>query len=110
MPPAPPRRRRAAGWAGREAQPEEQADHGNHEAPRGEQASYDEVRLKVRSTPTDVVQFSDEWIYALADIEGEAVARSDGTTSTFRATKAWLLHRLPPGEWRLARHIWNMRP
>lgn len=90
--------------------PGSELEHGPEKIRKGEQASYDEVRLTVRSTPTDVVQLSDEWIYALADIEGEAVAHSDGSTSTFRATKAWLLQRLPSGEWRLARHIWNMRP
>lgn len=64
----------------------------------------------MRSTPTDVIQLSDEWIYALADVDGEAVAHADGSTSTFRATKAWLLQRSPSGEWRLARRMWNMRP
>lgn len=85
-------------------------EHGPEQIREGEQASYDEVRLTVRSTPTDVIQLSDDWIHALADIEGQAVAHSDGSTSNFRATKAWLLQRLPSGEWRLARHIWNMRP
>lgn len=90
--------------------PGSELEHGPDEIRKGEQAGYDEVRLTVRSSPTDVVQLGEEWIYALADIEGEAVAHSDGSTSTFRATKAWLLHRSPSGEWRVARHIWNMRP
>ena len=89
--------------------PGSELEHGPEEIRKGEQASYDEVRLQVRSTPTDVVPLGEGWIYALADIEGEAVAHTDGSRSTFRATKAWLLQQQPSGEWRLARHIWNMR-
>lgn len=90
--------------------PGTELEHGREEIQKGEQAGWDEARLHIRSTPVDVVQISEEWIYALAQVEGEALARADGSTSTFRATKAWLLHRHPSGEWLLARHMWNMRP
>lgn len=90
--------------------PGAELEHGPDEIAKGEQAGYDDYQLTIRSTPVDVIELGDEWIYALANVEGEAVARADGSSSTFRATKAWLLHRLPSGEWRLARHLWNVRP
>lgn len=85
-------------------------EHGPEEIAKGEQASYDEGRLSIRSTPTDVIEVGDDWIYALAHVEGEFVAHVDGATSEFRATKAWLLQPQPSGAWLLARHMWNMRP
>lgn len=90
--------------------PGEEPEFGRDAIRRGEQASYDNYSLTVQSTPRHVLQISDEWIYAIADIEGHAVAHADGTKSTFRATKAWLLQRQPTGEWLLARHIWNLKP
>lgn len=90
--------------------PGEDLEHGPEEIGKGEQTSYDEFRLAIRSTPIDAVQLGDDWIYALAGVEGEATAHADGSKSTFRATKAWLLQRQPSGEWLLARHMWNMRP
>jgi uncharacterized protein (TIGR02246 family) len=85
-------------------------EHGPEEIRKGEQAGYDDYALTIWSTPVDVVELGDRWIYALANVEGQAVAREGGASSTFRATKAWLLHREATGEWRLARHMWNMRP
>lgn len=85
-------------------------EHGPEEIAKGEQASYDWGRLSIRSTPADAIAVGEEWIYALAQVEGEAVAHADGARSSFRATKAWLLQRQPSGEWLLARHMWNMRP
>lgn len=90
--------------------PGSEPEHGPDEIGKGEQASYDEVRLSIRSAPVDVLQLSERWIYALAEVDGEAATHTDGSTSTFRATKAWLLHRQPSGDWLLARHMWNMRP
>src|SRR5688572_9545994 len=90
--------------------PGSELEHGPEEIRKGEQAGYDEAELSIRSTPVDVVQVADEWIYALAHVEGEAVALVDGSRSAFRATKAWLLQRQPSGRWLLARHMWNMRP
>lgn len=90
--------------------PDSELEHGPEEIAKGEQASYDWGRLSIRSTPVDVVEVGENWIYALAEVEGEAVAHDDGARSSFRATKAWLLQRQPSGEWLLARHMWNMRP
>lgn len=90
--------------------PGSELERGPEEIAKGEQASYDEYQLTITSTPVDVVELGDRWIYALADVDGLAVARADGSSSSFQATKAWLLHQLPSGEWRLARHMWNTRP
>ena len=64
----------------------------------------------LRRTPADVVETGERWIYALAHVEGDAVAHAEGSRSTFRGTKAWLVERQPWGEWLLACHVWNMRP
>ncbi|MDQ4024359.1 MAG: DUF4440 domain-containing protein [Actinomycetota bacterium] len=90
--------------------PGSELERGPEEIAKGEQAGYDEGRLTIRSTPADVVELGDGWIYALAHVEGEHVAHADGSRSEFRATKAWLLERQASGEWLLARHMWNMRP
>ena len=90
--------------------PGSELEHGPEEIAKGEQAGYDEVRLSIRSTPLDVVDLGEQWIYALASVEGEAVAHADGSRSSFRATKAWLLQRQASGQWLLTRHMWNVRP
>jgi ketosteroid isomerase-like protein len=90
--------------------PGAELEYGPDEIQKGEQSSYDQGSLTIRSTPVDVVGITDDWIYALANVDGEYVAHADGSRSTFRATKAWLLQRQPSGEWLLARHMWNMRP
>ena len=90
--------------------PDSELEHGPEEIAKGEQTSYEWGRLSIRSTPVDVIELGEDAIYALAEVEGEAVAHADGSKSSFRATKAWLLHRQPSGEWLLARHMWNMRP
>ena len=90
--------------------PGSELERGPDDIAKGEQAGYDEGRMSIRSTPADVVELGDGWIYALAHVEGDYVAHTDGTRSEFRATKAWLLEQQPSGEWLLARHMWNMRP
>lgn len=90
--------------------PGEELEYGPEKIAKGEQASYDEGSLAIRSTPTDVVELGEGWIYALAHVDGKFVAHAGGSTSEFRATKAWLLHRQPSGEWLVARHMFNMRP
>lgn len=84
-------------------------EHGREQIRQGEQADYDGARLSIRSTPADAVQASDEWVYGIADIEGTATSHADGTTSSFRATKTWLLQRQSSGGWLIARQMWNMR-
>lgn len=90
--------------------PGEEPEEGREAIRAGEQASYYLVELSVRSTPRDVIPLGDAWIYAIADIEGHAVAHADGTKSFFRATKTWLLHQQASGEWLIARQMWNMKP
>ncbi len=90
--------------------PDSELEHGPEEIAKGEQASYDWGQLTIRSTPVDVVEVGENSIYALAEVQGEAVAHADGERSSFRVTKAWLLQRQPSGEWLLARHMWNVRP
>jgi hypothetical protein len=75
-----------------------------------EQAGYDETRLSIRSTHADVVPLSEDWIYALTHVEGEAVSHGGVERSTFRATKRGCCTASPRREWVLARHMWNRRP
>ena len=89
--------------------PGSEPEYGPEQIRRGEQADYDAVRLSIRSTPVDAVQASDEWVYGIAQIEGTATNHADGTTSSFRATKTWLLQRQASGEWLIARQMWNTR-
>ena len=90
--------------------PGSELEHGPEEIAKGEQASYDEGRMSIRSTPDDIVELGDRWIFALARVDGEYFAHADGARSTFRATKAWLVQRQDSGGWLIARHMWNMRP
>jgi ketosteroid isomerase-like protein len=90
--------------------PGAELEYGPEQIAKGEQAGYEDYQLTISSTPVDVIELGSGWIYALANVNGKAVARADGSSSFFSATKAWLLHQLPSGEWRLARHIWNVRP
>ena len=85
-------------------------EHGPEQIRAGEQADYDVARLEVNSAPGDVLQIADDWIYAIAHIEGSATAHADGARSSFRATKTWLLQRQGSGEWLIARQMWNLRP
>ena len=83
--------------------------HGREQIRRSEQADYDAASLSISSTPVDAVQASDEWVYGIAHIEGTATNHADGMTTSFRATKTWLLQRQPSGGWLIARQMWNTR-
>lgn len=85
-------------------------EYGAEQIRAGEQADYDAARLEVTSTPGDVLRMADGWVYAIAHVEGRAIAHADGATSTFRATKTWLLRRQDGGEWLIARQMWNLKP
>ena len=89
--------------------PGSEPEYGREQIRRGEQADYGVARLNIRSTPADAVQTSDEWVYGIAHIEGTATNHADGTTSTFRATKTWLLQRQASGGWLIARQMWNLK-
>ena len=90
--------------------PGAEPEYGPEQIRRGEQADYDAARLSIRSTPGDVVRVADDYIYAIAHIEGTATAHADGAESSFRATKTWLLQRQPSGDWLIARQMWNLKP
>lgn len=90
--------------------PGAEPEYGQEQIRKGEQADYDVAKLSVRSTPGDVIQIADQWIYAIAHIDGAATAHADGAKSSFRATKTWLLQRQASGEWLIARQMWNLKP
>ena len=89
--------------------PGSEPEYGADEIRRGEQADYDAARLSIRSTPVDAVQPSDDWVYGIAQVDGTATNHADGMTSSFRATKTWLLQRQASGGWLIARQMWNVR-
>lgn len=85
-------------------------EYGQQQIRAGEQADYDAATLEVTSTPGDALRVGDDWIYAIAHVEGTATAHADGAKSSFRATKTWLLQRQPSGQWLIARQMWNLKP
>ncbi len=89
--------------------PGSEHEYGPEQIRRGEQADYDTARLSIRSTPADAVRAGGEWVYGIAHIDGTATNHADGMTSSFRATKTWLLQRQVSGGWLIARQMWNMR-
>lgn len=89
--------------------PGSEPEYGREQIRQGEQADYDAARLNIRSTPLDAVRPGEEWVYGIAEIDGTATSHADGTTSSFRATKTWLLQRQASGGWLIARQMWNTR-
>ncbi len=89
--------------------PGSEPEYGRDEIRRGEQADYDAAAWSIRSTPVDALQVCEDWIYAIAHVEGTTTAHADGARSSFRATKTWLLQRQPSGEWLIARQMWNVK-
>ena len=85
-------------------------EYGRDQIRQGEQADYDVAHWSIRSTPGDALQIADDWIYAIAHVEGEKTAYADGAKSSFQATKTWLLQRQEAGEWLIARQMWNLKP
>lgn len=85
-------------------------EYGRDQIRHGEQADYDVAHWSIRSTPGDALQIADDWIYAIAHVEGNKTAHADGAKSSFQATKTWLLQRQEAGEWLIARQMWNLKP
>ncbi len=85
-------------------------ERGRDQIRQGEQADYDAARLSIRSTPGDAIELAEQWIFAIARVDGTATAHADGAKSSFRATKTWLLQRQASGDWLIARQMWNLRP
>ncbi len=90
--------------------PGSEPEYGPDQIRQGEQADYDLATWSIRSTPGDALRIADEWIYAIAHVDGTKMGHADGAKSTFRATKTWLLQRQPSGEWLIARQMWNLKP
>ena len=87
--------------------PRAPAERGPDEIRAGEQATYDAVRLEIQSTPLDALLIGDDWIYAIARVDGVSTAKADGSKSSFELTKTWLLQKQESGEWLIARQMWN---
>ncbi len=85
-------------------------EHGPEQIQQGEQADYDVARWSIESRRLDALQLADEWIYGIAHVDAITTAHADGTTSSFRATKTWLLRKQPSGEWLISRQMWNLKP
>ena len=90
--------------------PGSEPEYGPDQIRQGEQADYDVATWNIRSTPGDALRIADEWIYAIAHVDGTKAAHADGAKSSFQATKTWLLQRQPSGGWLIARQMWNLKP
>ena len=90
--------------------PGSEPEYGPDQIRRGEQADYDVATWSIRSTPGDALRIADEWIYAIAHVDGTKTGHADGAKSSFQATKTWLLQRQSSGEWLIARQMWNLKP
>lgn len=90
--------------------PASHPEYGRDQIRRGEQADYDVAQWSIGSTAGDALQIADDWIYAIAHVEGNKTAYADGARSSFQATKTWLLQRHRSGEWLIARQMWNLKP
>lgn len=88
--------------------PGSQPEHGPEAIARSEQSDYDTARWTIRSTPMDALGIAEDWVYGIAHVDVTTVAHDDGASRSFEATKTWLLHREPSGEWRIARQMWNL--
>jgi uncharacterized protein (TIGR02246 family) len=89
--------------------PGAEPEYGRDAIRASEQTDYDVADWKIQSTSREALQLTDDWIYTIADIDSSTTAHSGGTTSTFKATKTWLLHRSQSGDWRIARQMWNIK-
>ena len=77
---------------------------------KSDQGAYDLARWDVTITPRDALPIADDWVYGIGDVEATTVAHADGTTSRFRLTATWLLHRESSGKWLIKRQMWNRKP
>ena len=88
--------------------PGSEPERGRDQIQKGEQTDYDVATWKIVSTPLDALQIADDWVYGIAHVDATTTTHASGETSQFRATKTWLLHREPSGEWLIARQMWNL--
>jgi hypothetical protein len=69
---------------------------------------FDVAKWTIQSRPIDALLINEQWIYGIAQVDGTAVAKADGTTNSFKLTKTWLLHAETSGEWLIKRQMWNL--
>ncbi|MBF2027959.1 MAG: DUF4440 domain-containing protein [Oscillatoriales cyanobacterium C42_A2020_001] len=84
-------------------------ERGADEISKSEQKDYDVAKWRIQSRPIDALQIDDDWIYGIAEVDGNAVAYADGTINSFKLTKTWLLHRTASGEGLIKRQMWNLK-
>jgi uncharacterized protein (TIGR02246 family) len=89
--------------------PGSEPERGPDEIAQSEQKDYDVAKWSIQSRPVDALRIDDNWIYGIAHVDATTVAYADGTTKSFQATKTWLLHREPSGEWVIKRQMWNLK-
>ena len=89
--------------------PGSEPERGPDEIAQSEQQDYDVAQWRIQSRPLDALRIDDQWVYGIAHVDATTVAYADGTTKAFQATKTWLLHREPSGEWLIKRQMWNLK-
>lgn len=89
--------------------PGSEPERGPDAIAKGEQKDYDVAKWRIQSRPIDALQIDDHWIYGIAHVDATTVAYADATTTSFNATKTWLLHRASSGEWSIMRQMWNLK-
>lgn len=89
--------------------PGSEPEHGPDEISKSEQKDYDVAKWTIQSTSLDALRIDDQWVYGIAQVNANTVAYADGVTSSFKATKTWLLHREDSGEWLIKRQMWNLK-
>jgi uncharacterized protein (TIGR02246 family) len=89
--------------------PGSEPEHGRDEISKSEQKDYDVAKWTIQSRPIDALLIDERWIYGIAQVDGTAVAKADGTTNSFKLAKTWLLHRETSGEWLIKRQMWNLK-
>lgn len=89
--------------------PGSEPERGPEEIAKSEQKDYDVAKWSIQSRPVDALRIDDHWIYGVAHVDATIVAHADGRTKSFKATKTWLLHKEPAGEWLIKRQMWNLK-
>lgn len=89
--------------------PGAEPEHGPDEIARSEQKDYDVATWRVQSRPLDALRIDDDWVYGVAEADVTTTKFKDGTGSSFKVTKTWLLQRQPSGEWLIKRQMWNLK-
>ena len=80
------------------------------EIEKAEGADYEKERLSVKFTAGDSLVITENWIYAIAHVDGTGTALDSGQVRSFKFTVTWLLHRQSDGSWKIKRQMWNHMP